>query len=519
MLSCIRCGSSFEDGKKFCTTCGAALVSATSSPPESQPQTGNIKVFILKNGQQAGPYEQADVEQGLRTGQYSFDDLAWHEGLSEWQPLATLPPFQQRDGMHQKKDRAEELYYDAGIRMVLRISDPDNPIDPETYNQLTDEAISLLEQSLNIGRGSEEFSTRCLLASLYMDKLDVQEYEQIRTNGIESQPDAARGLAEYEKALSIGLKNSSLFFDDLQAYSDYFYNLGNLWVQHSIYLAQNIGVNEAISYLQEKIDTLSSINMDLPHVCFIMGAHTEAIDKNISMTWYQRAVDAEDFGYETLQKYKAESQKYLEKLRAESSPPDPAVDYYNRAMAACREDQPDKAIEAFDACLCLDPAPIIALQAWFNLAVAIHNKFHFFDRDGETVSHAEMKWCSRISKCAAKVREVYETRLGHISDPQISNTLNYIYNEAKDMQNRYMVYGLMYDDPALGKVVRRDFYAVSKTSVSPLRCLADDEREQYQKAEQHMVAKRRAAGECEACGIKLGFLDKAGGKVRCKAHR
>lgn len=30
---------------------------------------------------------------------------------------------------------------------------------------------------------------------------------------------------------------------------------------------------------------------------------------------------------------------------------------------------------------------------------------------------------------------------------------------------------------------------------------------------------RRAAGECEICAVKLGFLEKAAGKVRCKAHR
>jgi len=40
-----------------------------------------------------------------------------------------------------------------------------------------------------------------------------------------------------------------------------------------------------------------------------------------------------------------------------------------------------------------------------------------------------------------------------------------------------------------------------------------------QQERERLIAKRRAAGECEICGTKLGFFDKAGGNVRCKAHR
>jgi hypothetical protein len=85
MLLCTRCGISFEDGNRFCTTCGSALAIDTSSP-ESSPS----KVFILKNGQQYGPYEYLAIEQWLRTGQCSPNDMAWYEGLKDWQPLGTL---------------------------------------------------------------------------------------------------------------------------------------------------------------------------------------------------------------------------------------------------------------------------------------------------------------------------------------------------------------------------------------------------------------------------------------------
>lgn len=36
---------------------------------------------------------------------------------------------------------------------------------------------------------------------------------------------------------------------------------------------------------------------------------------------------------------------------------------------------------------------------------------------------------------------------------------------------------------------------------------------------ERVIAKRRAAGECEICGTKLGFFEKMGGNGRCKAHK
>ncbi|HXF38699.1 MAG TPA: hypothetical protein VN687_03205 [Blastocatellia bacterium] len=40
-----------------------------------------------------------------------------------------------------------------------------------------------------------------------------------------------------------------------------------------------------------------------------------------------------------------------------------------------------------------------------------------------------------------------------------------------------------------------------------------------QQEREKLIAKRRAAGECEICGTKLGFFEKAGGNVRCKTHK
>lgn len=49
-------------------------------------------IYLIKDNQQTGPYEDADVRSGLASGKFSYDSLAWREGMAEWQPLSTLFP-------------------------------------------------------------------------------------------------------------------------------------------------------------------------------------------------------------------------------------------------------------------------------------------------------------------------------------------------------------------------------------------------------------------------------------------
>ena len=51
-----------------------------------------MSTYILKNNEQTGPYEDADIRSGLASGAFSYDDHAWREGMAEWQPLSTLYP-------------------------------------------------------------------------------------------------------------------------------------------------------------------------------------------------------------------------------------------------------------------------------------------------------------------------------------------------------------------------------------------------------------------------------------------
>jgi len=51
-----------------------------------------MEIWIGRDGERHGPYQEDDVRQWLRSGQLSPADLAWYEGLADWQPLSVLFP-------------------------------------------------------------------------------------------------------------------------------------------------------------------------------------------------------------------------------------------------------------------------------------------------------------------------------------------------------------------------------------------------------------------------------------------
>ncbi|MDQ6646379.1 MAG: RDD family protein, partial [Pseudomonadota bacterium] len=51
-----------------------------------------MEIWIGRDGERHGPYKEDDVRQWLRSGQVSPKDLAWYEGLADWQPLSVLYP-------------------------------------------------------------------------------------------------------------------------------------------------------------------------------------------------------------------------------------------------------------------------------------------------------------------------------------------------------------------------------------------------------------------------------------------
>lgn len=51
-----------------------------------------MEIWIGRDGERHGPYKEDDVRRWLRSGQVSPQDLAWYEGLADWQPLSALFP-------------------------------------------------------------------------------------------------------------------------------------------------------------------------------------------------------------------------------------------------------------------------------------------------------------------------------------------------------------------------------------------------------------------------------------------
>lgn len=47
-------------------------------------------IYVLKEGQKAGPFTTEELEGHVEAGIFSREDLFWTEGMDEWQPLATV---------------------------------------------------------------------------------------------------------------------------------------------------------------------------------------------------------------------------------------------------------------------------------------------------------------------------------------------------------------------------------------------------------------------------------------------
>lgn len=47
------------------------------------------QLHIARNGQQLGTFAETEVQAGLAAGKFLPDDLAWAEGMTDWQPLSS----------------------------------------------------------------------------------------------------------------------------------------------------------------------------------------------------------------------------------------------------------------------------------------------------------------------------------------------------------------------------------------------------------------------------------------------
>lgn len=84
-----------------------------------------MKLYIVKDEQQAGPFEQEEIERQVLAGEIDPRSLAWHEGMTEWRPLHTIltGPGEQTAGAPPLPARAPLVYIGFWRRVIASIMD------------------------------------------------------------------------------------------------------------------------------------------------------------------------------------------------------------------------------------------------------------------------------------------------------------------------------------------------------------------------------------------------------------
>ncbi|MFA8385921.1 MAG: GYF domain-containing protein [Pelagibaca sp.] len=67
------------------------LVGATPPPPPPPITVREMKVFITANGAVNGPFNKAELEAKIASGELNRATLIWIEGMSDWAAAATVP--------------------------------------------------------------------------------------------------------------------------------------------------------------------------------------------------------------------------------------------------------------------------------------------------------------------------------------------------------------------------------------------------------------------------------------------
>lgn len=51
--------------------------------------------YVAVNGQQQGPFEQQQIQQSIKTGQFTRETLVWRNGFADWIPIGQIPELKQ----------------------------------------------------------------------------------------------------------------------------------------------------------------------------------------------------------------------------------------------------------------------------------------------------------------------------------------------------------------------------------------------------------------------------------------
>jgi hypothetical protein len=115
-----------------------------------------VQIYIYRNGQQNGPYEEATVSAWSRSGECSLTDLAIREGMSEWQPLwSVLDGPNGTSGDLDAEFEVFERYGETLDSMTSHLRSPDRQTCEQAFRQYQ-QLLAILEK--HIAGVHKEFS-------------------------------------------------------------------------------------------------------------------------------------------------------------------------------------------------------------------------------------------------------------------------------------------------------------------------------------------------------------------------
>lgn len=184
-----------------------------------------------------------------------------------------------------------------------------------------------------------------------------------------------------------------------------------------------------------------------------------------------------------------------------------AIQLFEQALNYAGNGDTGRALELFDECLCRNPPPWLAMQAYFNLALAIEDTY--CDVEGDEVTSIEMKWMQRAIGLAEKSIEIFERDV--VNSGLNGDLYEYLktncYPSAKKFAELKKYWGIIYYDKLVdtygdGPQVFEN--EMRKTYIPPLKCL---EREIVFEEIESVYEDEEYSEEIEESNLLLGSVE------------
>lgn len=89
--------------------CNCRFELGEPGPQNNNPFTHTtMQIYLTQNGQTLGPYTGEQLRLMVQGGEISANDLAWHEGVTDWQPFNTILDLTPAQAAVSMEERTEE---------------------------------------------------------------------------------------------------------------------------------------------------------------------------------------------------------------------------------------------------------------------------------------------------------------------------------------------------------------------------------------------------------------------------